>query len=164
MVAQEIAATAEKQIGMVFGMMLAFLLIWLFYVVLSLAANYFLFRKIGENKWFGLVPILNDYTLFKHFWDVNMFIVYIVCDAAMMLIPRMTANTFLQAVYIATNVGVFVISILLMDKIRKAFGKGIGYLFGLMLLYPVFAMILAFRGNPADAGAEQIFEENRNGM
>ena len=126
--------------------LLLILAVWLFYCIFSLVANFIFFGKIGEKRYLGLIPFVNDYVLFKHFWDIKVYFVFLAADVLFSLHPMLISENFSQSLYFICSAIVFVLNILLMDRIRKSFGKGMGYLFGLVLLYPVFLIILARRG------------------
>lgn len=150
MITNQTISSDTEAMNVIFGMLLFTLLLFLAYAIFGLIANFLFFRRIGENKWLGLVPIANYYVLFKRFWTVNMFYCYIACEAAFILVPRLEANSFTRILYLAASICVFVIEVLLLDKIRKAYGKGAGYLLGLALLYPVFILMLAYKGTLKD--------------
>ena len=79
-----------------------------------------LFVKAGIEGWKCLIPFYNTYLMFKiAFGNGWLFL--------LMFVPF--AN--------------FIISILFMFKLAKAFGKGAGFGFGLLFLYPIFFPILA---------------------
>ena len=79
---------------------------------------------IAFKTTYSKVPFYNLYTLFKITWGSGWFFL-------LMLIPF--AN--------------FVIYIITMVKLGKAFGKGGGFIVGLVLLGTIFELILAFNQN-----------------
>lgn len=125
--------------------MLVSLLISVFYNILTLTANFIMFKKIGKNKWLGLVPVVNDFILFDYFWSTKAFIVYII-TYVLFWVSSISSGTLAGCIYLITVIVVFVIDIILMDKIRKRFNKGFGYAIGLLALYPIFLIILAKTG------------------
>lgn len=131
--------------SLLFGMLLI-LGVWFFYCILSLVANFFFFGKIGEKRFLGFIPFVNDFILFRHFWNVKIYFIFLAADILFSFHPMLVSESFSQNLYFISSAIVFVINILLMDKIRNRFGKGIGYLFGLIFLYPIFLIILARRG------------------
>ena len=108
----------------------------------SLIGNVILFQKMGITKWLGLVPVINDYILYKSFWTTNAFIVYILSFLIynITVYISFTGSTF---IYIISALLSMLMGVALMDKIRLAFGRGIGWLFGLVILYPLFIILLA---------------------
>lgn len=67
---------AESEITSNFYLVLFVILIA--YFVTSLIGNMFLVGASGENKWFGLIPIINDYFIYKIYWSQKVFVVYIL--------------------------------------------------------------------------------------
>ena len=96
--------------------------------VLSIVAMWLIFKKAGQGGWKVLIPIYNIYTLVKiidgNGWKFLLF-----------LIP------FVNIVY----------GIILIFRMAKAFGKGVGFGFGLLFLPTIFQLILAF-GNAQYVG------------
>ena len=90
-------------------------------VVLGILAMWFIFKKAGQGGWKALIPIYNIYTLVK-IVDGNGW------KFLLLLIP------FVNFVYL----------IILNFRIAKAYGKGIGFGFGLLFLPTIFQLILAF--------------------
>ena len=109
--------------------------------ILSLAAAWRLFQKMGRKGWEGIIPIYNTYVLFEELygngWRMLLF-----------LIP-------LYNIYLAFKVNI--------DLAHK-FHQGTGFGVGLTLIYPIFACILAFGnavygdGSQASTGADPISE------
>lgn len=106
-------------------------LIGLVFAIAVVAALWMVFTKAGKPGWYAIIPILNTITIIqiagKPWWWVIGLIIPIV------------------------NIVVLVIVML---ELAKAFGKGIGFAIGLILLAPIFLMILGFgssqyRGVPA---------------
>lgn len=93
-------------------------------VVAVLVAVWKIFNKAGEPGWKALIPFYNLYTEYKIFWGKGwMFL--------LTLIP-------------VVNV---VVSIMLMHKMSKSFGHGVGFTLGLIFLPYVFFLILGFNGD-----------------
>lgn len=90
-------------------------------VVLGILAMWFIFKKAGQGGWKALIPIYNIYTLVK-IVDGNGW------KFLLLLIP------FVNFVYL----------IILNFRMAKAYGKGIGFGFGLLFLPTIFQLILAF--------------------
>ena len=89
--------------------------------ILYIVALWKIFEKAGEPGWACLVPLYNVYVLFK---------IAFGCGWCFLLL-------FLPFI----NVG---IAILLPFKLAKAFGKDIGWGFGLLFLRAIFILLLAF--------------------
>lgn len=98
--------------------------IWIFgllFAVVAVIALWQIFRKAGEEGWAAIVPYYNLYVLYKITWGNGWFFL-------LLLIPF--AN--------------FVIGIITLVKLAKAFGKGGGFACGLIFLNFIFMLILAF--------------------
>lgn len=89
--------------------------------VLLIVAQWKIFTKAGEPGWAAIVPFYGNYVLFKIAFGNGWF--FLLC-----LIPYVN----------------FVMIIILSFKLAKAFGKGVGYGFGLWLLSPIFYLMLGF--------------------
>lgn len=98
-----------------------YLIVALVLCVLFIVACWRIYTKAGEPGWASLVPFYSNYVLFKiAFGNGWLFL--------LMLVP--IAN--------------IVVSIMLIFKLAKAFGQGVGFGFGLLFLSPIFLLILAF--------------------
>lgn len=98
--------------------------------ILVIVAQWKIFTKAGEHGWASIIPFYNNYVLFK--------------------IAMGNGWLFLLCLVPVVN---FVILIVCMFKLAKAFGKGVGFGFGLWLLGPIFMMILGF-GSAEYVGVE----------
>ncbi len=99
----------------------AYSIVILILAVVLIIANWKIFSKAGEPGWAAIVPFYNQYVLFKI--TLGQGWLFLLC-----LVP-------------VVNV---VMSIIVIFKLASAFGKGIGFGFGLLFLSPIFLMILAF--------------------
>lgn len=93
-------------------------IIW---AILVIVGWWKIFEKAGEAGWKAIIPFYNIYTMLR-----------IVGQPGWLLIAF-----FIPLV----NVVVWVI---LMGNLAKSFGKGIGFVLGLIFLNPLFAIILGF--------------------
>lgn len=116
------------------GLLAATTTVWL----ISLAVCIFmvvvywkLFQKAGEPGWASLIPFYNAYVLYK--------------------IAFGNGWLFLLSIVPLANI---VMAILLPFKLAKAFGKDIGWGFGLLFLSVIFYPMLAF-GNSEYVGADR---------
>ena len=99
-------------------------IVWIIYIafiVLTIAAWWMVFTKAGEAGWKSLIPIYNIIVLLRivgrEWWWV-----------ILMLIPI---------------VG-FIICIIVSHDLAKAFGRGTGFGIGLAFLTPIWGLILGF--------------------
>ncbi|MDO5155455.1 MAG: DUF5684 domain-containing protein [Eubacteriales bacterium] len=89
--------------------------------IVCLIAEWKMFAKAGEPGWAAIVPFYNTYVLFK----ISM------------------GNGWLFLLMFVPIVN-FVVSIMALFKLASAFGKGVGFGFGLLFLSPIFMCILGF--------------------
>lgn len=94
-------------------------------IALMVVAYWKIFAKAGKPGWAAIVPIYNVVVFLQ---VVGRPIWWII----LLLIPI---------------VG-WIVSIVLLNDLAKAFGKGIGYTLGLIFLGPVFPLILGFGSDP----------------
>lgn len=90
-------------------------------VVLLIVAVWKIYVKADRHGWASLIPIYNTYVMF---------------DIAM-------GNGWLFLLMFVPIVN-WVMSIVVLYKLAKAFGKGIGYTLGLIFLCPIFVCMLGF--------------------
>jgi hypothetical protein len=102
--------------------------VWLAITVVMIVAVWKLFAKAGKPGWASLIPIYNTVTL-----------LHITGRSGWWLLGFMVP--FLN---------LFVIIRLVFD-LARVFGRGVGFGFGLLFLFPIFLLILAF-GDAAYVG------------
>lgn len=98
-----------------------FILCIIAWVVLTIVAEWKIFKKAGKDGWKALIPVYNAYTLLQ---ILNME-------------PMLCFLTLLPGAN-------FMLAIVMNVKLAKSFGKGTGFAIGLILLEPIFEMILGF--------------------
>lgn len=106
----------------------------IFYIaiaVLMIVANWKIFTKAGRPGWASIVPFYNFYTKFE--------------------MVGMNGWLFLLLLVPVANI---IIAIIYDIKLAQAFGKGAGFIVGLILLNPIFLLILAF-GSAQYQGPQQ---------
>ena len=105
-------------------MLLSNLVVWIVVIVvcvLMLIAYWKLFEKAGEPGWASLVPFYCNYVLFKiAFGNGWLFLLTAVPFASL------------------------VVSLILPFKLAKAFGKNVGWGFGLLFFSGIFHLMLGF--------------------
>ena len=110
------------------GMMMGIVFISICIGGLTIIANWRLFSKAGQAGWKSIIPIYNLVILFRiagvsPWWILGYFAAWVPFVGWIL------------------SVGV---SIYVMVKLAKAFGKGDGFAVGLIFLNTIFMMILAF--------------------
>jgi len=96
-------------------------IIWLLVAILVIAGMWKVFTKAGKPGWAAIIPIYNVVVLLqiagKPLWWI-----------VLLFIPIVN----------------FVIAVMVMISLAKAFGKGTGFALGLLFLSPIFIPILGF--------------------
>lgn len=146
-------------LGIGAGVVALVLIIW---YVLQVIAIWKIFNKFGEPGWKAIIPVYNTYILYKATWNTKMFWVNIVLGVIASLGKIGEGTSMETAVFwisLIAIIAVAVISIMMANKMSKAFGHGIGFTLGLIFLDPIFKLILGFGssryiGNPATRSAE----------
>lgn len=106
-------------------------------VVIQTIAWARLFRKANEKWWKALIPIYNSYVAYKiagRSW-------FFTASILISLVEILFRSPILAVV---CNIGLFILSVLFYINLSKAFGKEGGFVAGLLFLYPLFILILAF--------------------
>lgn len=114
--------------SIVAGALLVPIIIGLLVGIYSIFVMWKIFVKAGKPGWIALIPFYNMYTLFEITWGNG----WIFLSMFAAIIPVLG--------YIA----IFVIIILTMIKLSKAFGKSDGFAVGLIFLSIIFMSIIAF--------------------
>ena len=114
-----------------------------------------IFEKAGDKGWKALIPVYNVFTWFnvaengKSFWP---FFFAAILDIAAITFSQ-TCAAFLEKYYYTLMVKILIVlfTVILLVlyvaqtyQLAKAFGKSVGFFFGLLLLPVVFYPILAF--------------------
>ena len=126
----------------------AYLAVALAIAVLTVIAWWRLFSNAGQAGWKSVVPVLNVYTLYKICWKPVCFWLALLSSAAAavcgVFIDLEQPQTALALAALALIALSGVLYIVMNFKLAKAFGHGVGFGLGLMLLHTLFVMVLAF--------------------
>ena len=118
--------------GGIMGSLVSFLMTYAIIVfvifILTIIANWVLFKKAGEKGWKSIIPIYNTVVLFK------------IAGIS----PWWVLGYLAAIIPVIGGLVVVGITIYAMINLAKAFGKGAGFTVGLILLNTIFIMILAF--------------------
>jgi hypothetical protein len=111
-----------------------FWVFWLIWLVLILVAGWKMYVKAGQKGWVSLIPIVNILGLLKivhrPWWWI-----------LLMLIPFVN----------------FVVGIIIMLDLAKAFGHGVGMALLLILLTPIGYLMLGFGGSQYQLAEDPLF-------
>ncbi|RRD94101.1 hypothetical protein EII17_09920 [Clostridiales bacterium COT073_COT-073] len=113
----EKAARQAQMVGVLSG------IFGLILTVVMIISMWKLFAKAGEPGWAAIVPFYNLFVMYKISWGKGILFL-------LMLVPIVNAFIGLVTIY----------------KLGKNFGKGIGFVIGMILLPIVFMPLLAFSG------------------
>ena len=135
------------------GMYLIFAFVWW---ILQIIANWNIFTKSGEAGWKSLIPIYGDYVSYKIAWQTSYFWLNFILGILLSYVSNANLNEsmFLSLIVILLKIALTVINIMYCVKLARAFGRGIGFAIGLILLQPIFLLILGF-GSDQYYGAER---------
>lgn len=132
----------------IMGILGVFLLIVLVLAALVIIAMWKIFTKAGKPGWSAIVPYYNSYILGKIAnSDDKITIALVAVTVADTLISKaITSNS--SSLIIATagllSLSILVLWIITMVHLAAAFGEGVGFAVGIILLPFIFLPILAF--------------------
>lgn len=101
----------------------------------SLAVRIMLFKKLGETWWKSIVPFYESYVQYAKFWGNGWLFLVPFVLGILSVIP------LIGFLFVIANIVFYCIN---QYKIAEAFGEGVGFTIGLVLLPIVFFPILAF--------------------
>ena len=129
------------------GIYLIFALVWW---ILQIIANWNIFTKAGEAGWKSLIPIYGDYVSYKIAWQTSYFWLSFILGivASYVASANPDEGMFLAVIVTLLRIVLTVINIMYCVKLSRAFGHGIGFAIGLILLQPIFLLILGFGSDP----------------
>ncbi len=135
------------------GMYLIFAFVWW---ILQIIANWNIFTKAGEAGCKSLIPIYGDYVSYKIAWQTSYFWLNFILGILLSYVSNANLNEsmFLSLIVILLKIALTVINIMYCVKLARAFGRGIGFAIGLILLQPIFLLILGF-------GSDQYYGADR---
>ena len=95
-------------------------------LVLGIIVMWKIFSKAGEAGWKSLIPFYNTYTEFKLFWA--------------------GCNPLLMTILLLVPIVNCILAFILIYKMCKSFGKGVGFFILTLFFAPITLLILAFGG------------------
>ncbi|MBR0088498.1 MAG: hypothetical protein IJP94_01525 [Clostridia bacterium] len=142
-------AAAIGLIGMIAAMGAAMIVCSLIWYVLQVIARWKIFTKAGEKGWKAIIPVYNEFVMYKISWKTMFFWIMFALVVAGSLVSSLAgtgqnANGFLLFLAFVLLIAACVIGIIQLHNLSKAFGHGAGFTVGLVLLNPIFMLILAF--------------------
>ena len=136
----------EEALAALAGMLLVIGIVGIIWLVISIVAMWRIFTKAGEPGWKCIIPFYNTYTEFKFTWNTTMFWIYLAASMLPSILQILLGrdNAFVTLIGMLLGLVTLVLSIILIHKLSKAFGHGVGFTLGLIFLNPIFILILAF--------------------
>ena len=110
--------------------------IWLLvlaFFVINIVANWKIFTKANQPGWASIVPFYKSYIAFKIYWGNGWLFLVPLVLSLLGFIPLLGTLLVIASV---------VINVITQYKKAVAFGQGIGFTIGLVLVSPIFNMIL----------------------
>lgn len=131
-------------LGVVLGGMAAIgMIVWIAMLVLNTVGCWKIYNKFGEPGWKCLIPFYNTWVEYQYTWDTKMAILVWVLSFGSGVVMEFVGNqSFLYDVFGILSLVGWVISIIGYHKLAKAFGKGVGYTIGMILMPSIFVTIL----------------------
>lgn len=128
--------------GIIGAFMSIFIIIAIVWYVLQVIAYWRIFTKAGEAGWKSIIPFYNLYTQYKFSWEAKFFWIML----ALWIIGLILSSVGGAISYLGTlcNLAMLVLIIIGNHKLSKAFGHGVGFTIGLIILNPIFLLILGF--------------------
>ena len=113
------------------------------------------FTKAGEEGWKSIIPIYNMYIMYKISWKTSMFWITLgLAVVAGIFGALVSVSAIFVTLQSLVALAVFVISVMQLYKLSKAFGYGGGFTVGLVFLPFIFTLILGF-GSAEYIGAQE---------
>ena len=144
------AAVAGGIVGGVFAAVAVCVLIW---YVLQIIACWRMFEKAGEPGWKTLIPIYNNYIMFKivdmkawFWWMFGISVVFSIISAANGCTDTACTSTsplLLFSAFVFLIIAI-VCEVIYSLRTSRAFGHGIGFAIGLFFFQPIFLMIIGY--------------------
>jgi hypothetical protein len=105
-------------------------------LIVVLISMWKIFTKAGRPGWEGIIPIYNIYVMITEIIGKPVKWFYYILGGIIL--------SFIPFVGILVSIALLVIMIIILNDLAKAFGKGVGFTVGLVLLGIIFYPILAF--------------------
>lgn len=125
-------------LGMYFGILLFILAVALVLGIVSIIGYWKVFKKAGQHGWGSIIPFYNSYLLCKITWGNGwMFLVPVVFS----VLSVFFSGSIISSLFVFLS---FAFACITNYKLATAFGKGLAFTVGLILLNWLFAVILGF--------------------
>ncbi len=113
--------------------------------VLLVIAWWKTFEKAGEEGWKAIIPFYNVYIMYKISWKASMFWVYLaICVVSGIFAGLGGDNSTFSMIGNVLALVATCFGAVQLYYLSVAFGHGLGYTFGLIILNPFFMLALGF--------------------
>lgn len=127
--------------------------------ILQIIGGWKVFNKFGEPGWKAIIPFYNFYVEYKYTWKPMMALpVCILGIGGGIAMQYVAEGSALQMIFSLAFLVGWVLSLVGFHKLSKAFGKGIGFTIGMVLLPGIFRIILGF-GKAQYVGNSSVTEQ-----
>ncbi len=117
-------------------------LVAVIWYILQVIARWKIFTKANEAGWKSLIPIYNEYILYKISWRTMFFWLLLLFGLIGSFFSG-TNNAALQSINAIFMIVAGIIEIIAFHMLSKSFGHGLPFTLGLIFLNPLFMLILA---------------------
>lgn len=151
--------------------LLIFFVVYLGIIALMITSVWKIYAKANQPGWACLIPVYNLIIYFRIIqrpkWWIIIYLGAMLAYFGITLLSFMlvmgngvdsTSLGLIMSLNVVIILALFVISILDTHRLSKAFGKGVGFTFGLLFLAFIFIPILAF------GDAQYQYGENQRGI
>ncbi len=129
--------------AVIVGYFVVFLLLCIAVYVLYVIGLWKVFTKAGVEGWKSVIPYYNIYNIFKISWKPEVFWAYLVLFIVYMVLS-FVGGSIASILCGLAGIALFVLNVIMSYKLAKAFGCGIGFTIGLLIIPFVFYPILGF--------------------
>ena len=129
--------------GSLFGVLAVTIALLVLYIVAFVK----IFQKAGKPGWHAIIPYLSTYDMFEFAWSKKMAAIGVGVTLAYSVLAGSTTASDSEgtsALVALIGIGYSVLYLILLYKLSKSFGHGVGFFLGLLFLSPIFILILAF--------------------
>lgn len=123
------------------------LVISLAWMIVTIIGHWKLFEKAGQPGWKSIIPIYNEYCIYKIGWNGGIYWINLLLTILSgFFLYKMGAEQVILWVLLAMLVSLltFILRIVFCIKLAQAYNKNGAFALGLILIYPLFVLILAF--------------------
>ena len=126
------------------GFLIAIVVFALFFAALIIASSWVLFTKAGEKGWKALIPVYNEYIMYKLTWHTSYFWIMFAASMVSGFLSYFDESGIVLFCVLLMDILLIVLSIVAEIKVAKAYGQSGAFAIGLILLPFIFYPILAF--------------------